>query len=92
MTKVKSKIDDEIDFLINEDDEFKENQNLMDSFVIKLESNKTTTKNRGTFKNQERNLIKEFKMNPEEFKSNFDRVYKEIYCEKNEMKMDLGGQ
>ena len=36
LTKVKSKIDDEIDFLINEDDEFEENRNLMDSFVIKL--------------------------------------------------------
>ncbi len=89
LTKVKSKIDDEIDFLINEDDEFKENQNLMDSFVIKLKkSNEQLPKIEEQFKKQERNLIKEFKINPEEFESNFDRVYKKIFCEKNEMKMD----
>ena len=55
----------------------------MDSFVIRLKrNNEQLSKIEEQFKNHERNLIKEFKINPEEFESNFDRVYEEIYCER----------
>ena len=89
LSEVKSKIDDEIDFLINEDDESEENKQQMDSFVIRLKrNNEQLSKIEEQFKNHERNLIKEFKINPEEFESNFDRVYEEIYCERCDMKID----
>jgi len=90
LNKVKSKIDDEIDFLTNEDDESDENKHLMDSFVIKLKkNNEQLSKIEEQFKNHERNFIKEFKLDPKEFESNFDRVYsEEIYCERIQSKND----